>query len=64
MRLQTTLLMVLAGALSLLFLEDATQAFNILLLSGAGSGLIYLLRWFWWRINAYTEISGNMDVEF
>ena len=37
-------------------LENATQAFDILLLSGAGSGAIYLLRWFWWRINAWTEI--------
>jgi len=55
-RISTISLMVLAGLVSLLFLEDATQAFNILLLSGAGSGLIYLLRWFWWRINAWTEI--------
>jgi len=55
-RISTVVLMVLAGALALLFLEDATQAFNILLLSGAGSGLIYLLRWFWWRINAWTEV--------
>jgi Na+/proline symporter len=55
-RISTLVLMVLAGLLSLFFLEDATQAFNILLLSGAGSGLIYLLRWFWWRINAWTEI--------
>jgi len=55
-RISTVLLMVLAGLVALVFLEDATQAFNILLLSGAGSGLIYLLRWFWWRINAWTEI--------
>ena len=48
--------MVLAGTLSLTVLDNATQAFNILLLSGAGSGAIYLLRWFWWRINALTEI--------
>ncbi len=55
-RLSTVLLMVIAGALSLTLLDNATQAFNILLLSGAGSGAIYLLRWFWWRINALTEI--------
>jgi len=55
-RISTVLLMILAGLVALVFLEDATQAFNILLLSGAGSGLIYLLRWFWWRINAWTEI--------
>ena len=42
--------------MSLTILENATQAFDILLLSGAGSGAIYLLRWFWWRINAWTEI--------
>ncbi len=39
-----------------LVLTDATQAFNLLLLLGAGTGLIYILRWFWWRINAVTEI--------
>jgi len=54
-RICTVVLMVLAGGLSLL-LTNATQAFNLLLLSGAGSGAIYLLRWFWWRINAYSEI--------
>lgn len=55
-RLSTVTLMVLAGFFALTILENATQAFNILLLSGAGSGAIYLLRWFWWRINAWTEI--------
>ncbi|MGB3777444.1 MAG: sodium:solute symporter family protein [Tunicatimonas sp.] len=39
-----------------LLLTDASQAFNLLLLLGAGTGLIYILRWFWWRINAVTEI--------
>jgi SSS family solute:Na+ symporter len=57
-RISTVVLMVLAGTLSLTLLENATQAFNILLLSGAGSGAIYLLRWFWWRINALTEIMA------
>ena len=55
-RITTVVLMVFAGALSLTLLDNATQAFNILLLSGAGSGAIYILRWFWWRINAWTEI--------
>ncbi|MCB0571363.1 MAG: Na+:solute symporter [Phaeodactylibacter sp.] len=54
-RLFTALSMVLGIALGLL-LENATQAFNLLLLLGAGTGLLYILRWFWWRINAYTEI--------
>ena len=50
---------VLSAVLGLglgLILTDATQAFNLLLLLGAGTGLIYILRWFWWRINAMTEI--------
>jgi solute:Na+ symporter, SSS family len=55
-RLTTILLMIIAGVFSLTFMNNATQAFNILLLSGAGSGAIYLLRWFWWRINAWTEV--------
>lgn len=55
-RVTTVLLMVIASLLSLFFLNNATQAFNVLLLSGAGTGAIYLLRWFWWRINAWTEI--------
>ncbi len=55
-RIMTVVLMVLAGLVALFFLNNATQAFNILILSGAGTGAIYLLRWFWWRINAMTEI--------
>lgn len=55
-RISTVVLMILAAVVALFFLNNATQAFNILLLSGAGSGAIYLLRWFWWRINAWTEI--------
>lgn len=55
-RISIVVLMVIAGTMALTFLENATQAFNILLLSGAGTGAIFLLRWFWWRINAWTEI--------
>ena len=57
-RLSTVTLMLVAGTISLTILENATQAFNILLLSGAGSGAIYLLRWFWWRINAWAEVAA------
>lgn len=59
-RISTVILMFIAGVLSLTVLENATQAFNILLLSGAGTGAIYLLRWFWWRINAWSEIVGML----
>ncbi|HVS62381.1 MAG TPA: sodium:solute symporter family protein [Thermoanaerobaculia bacterium] len=56
-RLSTVALMVLSAILAL-FLSNALQAFNILLSIGAGTGLIFILRWFWWRINAWTEIAG------
>jgi len=55
-RICTVVLMVFAAIISLTFLRNATQAFDILLLSGAGTGAIYLLRWFWYRINAWTEL--------
>ena len=63
-RITTVVLMVFAGVLSLTLLDNATQAFNILLLSGAGSGAIYILRWFWWRINAWTEIVAMIVATF
>ena len=56
-RISTVVLMVLAAVLALA-LSNALEAFNILLQIGAGTGLIFILRWFWWRINAYTEIAG------
>ncbi|WP_291785017.1 sodium:solute symporter family protein [Cecembia sp.] len=56
-RISTVSLMVLAAVLALA-LSSALEAFNILLQIGAGTGLIFILRWFWWRINAYTEIAA------
>jgi SSS family transporter len=61
-RISTVVLMILAALLALV-LENALQAFNILLQIGAGTGLIFILRWFWWRINAYSEITA-MFVSF
>ena len=37
-------------------LDSAKSAFDIILQVGAGTGLLYLLRWFWWRINAWCEV--------
>lgn len=54
-RLATGLLMLLSGTLAL-YLESAVQAFQILLTVGAGTGLLFFLRWFWWRISATSEI--------
>ena len=54
--------MIIAGFFAL-NLSDALGAFQILLQIGAGTGSIFLLRWFWWRVNAYSEITG-MTVSF
>ena len=54
-RLATVISLMLGSGLGLL-LTDAGQAFNLLLLIGAGTGGLFILRWFWWRINAWTEL--------
>jgi SSS family solute:Na+ symporter len=56
-RVTTVVLTVLMGLVALL-LSNALQAFQILLQIGAGTGLVFLLRWFWWRVNAWSEISA------
>lgn len=56
-RISTALLMVLAGWFSLR-LESALDNFQIILQIGAGTGLIFILRWFWWRVNPWSEIAG------
>jgi Na+/proline symporter/dTDP-glucose pyrophosphorylase len=56
-RALTAFLMIAAGTFTLA-LSTASEAFQLLLSVGAGTGLIYLLRWFWWRINAWSEISA------
>ena len=59
-RISTVFTIILGAGLGLL-LTSAVQAFNLLLMIGAGTGLIYILRWFWWRINAYTEIVAMIS---
>lgn len=56
-RVSSVLLMVLAFLLALT-LQNALEAFSIILQIGAGTGLIFILRWFWWRINAVVELAG------
>jgi uncharacterized sodium:solute symporter family permease YidK len=56
-RVMTVILMILASLLTLV-LESAKASFDLMLSIGAGTGLIYLLRWFWWRINAWSEIAA------
>ncbi len=65
-RLTSVLLMAVAGVLTFV-LDTAAQSFQLLLSIGAGTGLLYLLRWFWWRINAWCEIAamaGSFIVAF
>ena len=59
-RLSTIVLMLLSTLLALL-LQNAIQLFNLLLVFGAGTGLIFILRWFWWRINAWSEIAAMIS---
>ncbi|MEX0928033.1 MAG: sodium:solute symporter family protein [Balneolales bacterium] len=61
-RISTLVLMIFASALALL-MESALDNFQILLQIGAGTGLLFILRWFWWRINAYSEITA-MTISF
>ncbi len=56
-RLVTALLMVVAALLTYV-LDTARESFELLLSIGAGTGLLYLLRWFWWRVNAYSEVAA------
>ncbi len=56
-RISTVVLMALAALLALA-LTNALQAFNILLQIGAGTGLLFILRWFWWRVNSYSELAA------
>lgn len=56
-RITTGLLMVVAALLTTV-LDTAAESFNLILKIGAGTGLIYLLRWFWWRINAWSEVAA------
>lgn len=61
-RISTVALMLLAAVFAL-YLQNAKQAFDLLLQIGAGTGLLFILRWFWWRINAFSEIIA-MVVSF
>jgi Na+/proline symporter len=51
------------ASVAALWLENALQAFQILLQIGAGTGLVFLLRWFWWRVNVWSELSA-MAISF
>lgn len=54
----TTACLMIGTALIAPRTESAMKGFNILIQIGAGTGLISMLRWFWWRINPQVEITG------
>jgi len=59
-RLATVLLFVLSAGL-VFVLQTAQEAFYLILQVGAGTGLLYLMRWFWWRINGWCEIAAMLS---
>jgi solute:Na+ symporter, SSS family len=61
-RISTGILMIMACALAVP-LQNAAKAFGIMLQIGAGTGLLFILRWFWWRVNAWSEFTA-MVVSF
>jgi SSS family solute:Na+ symporter len=55
----TMLLMVLSAVVTF-FMDSIADAWKFMIAIGAGTGLVYLLRWFWWRINAWSEVSAML----
>ena len=54
----TTLAVMAASAGVTLYLDTVRQAWELILESGAGIGLVLILRWYWWRVNAWSEITA------
>jgi Na+/proline symporter len=59
-RISVVILMILSSIIAIL-LTNAYQLFDIILMFGAGTGSIFILRWFWWRINAWSEIAAMLS---
>ena len=56
-RLATFLTLILS-LIATYFMDQISMAWELLLMLGAGTGLVYILRWYWWRINAWSEVSA------
>jgi Na+/proline symporter len=54
----TTVFLMVCSAVVSFFMESIGQAWKFLMALGAGTGMVYILRWFWWRINAWSEVSA------
>jgi Na+/proline symporter len=55
-----TVLLMIASLVVTFYLESISGAWKLLLVTGAGTGTVLLLRWFWWRINAWSEVSAML----
>jgi SSS family solute:Na+ symporter len=57
----TTVVLMICSAIVSFYMESIAQAWKFLMALGAGTGLVYILRWFWWRINAWSEVSAMLS---
>ncbi|MCU7501828.1 MAG: Na+:solute symporter [Ignavibacteria bacterium] len=53
-----TMVLMILSAIVTFYMDSIASAWQLLMALGAGTGLVYILRWFWWRINAWSEISA------
>ena len=59
-RVSVVILMIISSIFAIA-LTNSYQLFDIILMFGAGTGSIFILRWFWWRINAWSEIAAMLS---
>jgi len=59
-QLATVLLMICSAIVSF-YMESISGAWKFLMALGAGTGLVYILRWYWWRINAWSEVAAMIS---
>jgi Na+/proline symporter len=53
-----TVLLTIASAIVTWYMDSIANAWKYLIATGAGTGAVYILRWYWWRINAWSEVSA------
>jgi Na+/proline symporter len=56
-----TIILFFASSALVFVLDSAKNAFDVILQVGAGTGLLYLVRWFWWRVNAWCEVVAMVS---
>ena len=56
-----TVLITIVSAVVTFYMDSIAGAWKLLILTGAGTGSVLLLRWYWWRINAWSEVSAMIS---